>query len=120
VQAKLDKEGEIRAAKLQATSAQNDLEEHEKELSQVRVELRKHERVSLIKDVQTIMIQIGGSRTQLHLASLYDVLELQLLAKTRTRNVRMHTAWVQDISRANAQAHRKHLGTFATPSVDFN
>jgi len=43
-QAKLDKEGEMRAAKLQATAAQNDLEKAQRDLSTVRVEIRKHER----------------------------------------------------------------------------
>jgi len=43
-QAKLDKEGEMRAAKLQSTAAQNDLEIAQRDLSTIRVEIRKHER----------------------------------------------------------------------------
>ena len=35
----------MRAAKLQATAAQNDLEKAQRDLSTVRVEIRKHERV---------------------------------------------------------------------------
>jgi hypothetical protein len=46
LQAKLDKEGEMRAAKLQASAAQSDLEKTQRDLSTVRVEIRKHERVS--------------------------------------------------------------------------
>jgi len=43
-QSHLDKEGEMRAAKLHATSAQRELEEAQQQLSNIRVEIRKHER----------------------------------------------------------------------------